>query len=142
MAKETVKAIKTVKAVKVAKADKKVTPVATVVKREYKVFVKNVAQSPLKLRLVANMVRGKKVELAINELTFLNKKGSLFVLKAIKSGMANAKSLHDVAAANLYIKTIAINEATGLKRGRVASRSHVASILKRRAHINLVLAEK
>jgi large subunit ribosomal protein L22 len=137
--------------VKVKKIEEKASTVSTkktevkaasVTKREFKVIVRNVAQSPLKLRLVANMVRGKKADLAIKELSFLNKKGSLFVLKAVKSAVANAKSLADIAADKLVVKTIAINEAPGLKRGRVASRSRVASILKRRSHINLVLAEK
>jgi large subunit ribosomal protein L22 len=119
-----------------AKAEIKTT------KKEFNVIAKNIAQSALKLRLVANLVRGKKVDIALNDLTFLNKKGSAFVLKAIKSGVANAKSLADVSSDKLYVKSIFVNEAPGLKRGRVASRSRVASLLKRRSHINLVLAEK
>lgn len=121
---------------------KEVKKIEQNVKKEFKVFVKNIGQSPLKLRLVANLVRGKKADLAINELSFLNKKGSLFVLKAIKSAVANAKSLADLTADKLVVKSISVNEAPGLKRGRVASRSRVASILKRRSHINLVLSEK
>jgi large subunit ribosomal protein L22 len=130
---------KTEKAAKVIKAPKAEVKVA---KREFKVLVRNVAQSPLKLRLVVNMVRRKGADVAIRELSFLNKKGSLFVLKAVKSAVANAKSLADLTADKLVIKSISVNEATGLKRGRVASRSRVASLLKRRSHINLVLAEK
>ena len=55
------------------------------------VKVKNIAQSPLKLRLVVDLVRGKNAQEALEMLDLLNKKGALIVKKAILSGVANAK---------------------------------------------------
>ncbi|MGI6443793.1 MAG: 50S ribosomal protein L22 [Candidatus Dojkabacteria bacterium] len=106
------------------------------------VKVKNIAQSPLKLRLVVDLVRGKNAQEALEMLDLLNKKGALIVKKAILSGVANAKELHSVDAESLEISKITVDEARILKRTRFESRGRVSRIDKRRSHINLELTVK
>ena len=106
------------------------------------VKVKNIAQSPLKLRLVADLVRGKNAQEALEMLDLLNKKGALIVKKAILSGVANAKELLSVDAESLEISKITVDEARILKRTRFESRGRVSRIDKRRSHINLELTVK
>jgi large subunit ribosomal protein L22 len=152
MAEKTVKTIKKtaeVKATKKAVTTKAAVKVKEVKaeavaqnKVEFKVFVKNAAMSPLKLRLVANLVRGRSVENALNSVEFLNKKGSSFIKKAINSGIANAREQAGVDKKVLYVKSISVGEGDNLKRFQIASRSRVARIVKRRSHINLVLGVK
>ncbi|MHC1716488.1 MAG: 50S ribosomal protein L22 [Candidatus Dojkabacteria bacterium] len=107
-----------------------------------KVKVMNIAQSPLKLRLVADVVRGKKVEDALNSLQLINKKGSPTVMKAILSGVANARDLFSVDKDELTIKSITVDGAPTQKRTRFASRGRVSRIDKRRSNINLELKVK
>jgi large subunit ribosomal protein L22 len=106
------------------------------------VTIKNIAQSPLKLRLVADTVRGKDVEEALAILSLLNKKGTKAVSKAILSGVANAREVHGVDKEDLIVDEIMINEARTLKRTRFQSRGRVSRINKRRSHINLELKVK
>ena len=107
-----------------------------------KVKVKNIAQSPLKLRLVVNVVRGKNAQEAIEILNILNKKGASIVKKAILSGVANARNLYNTDADNLTISKLTVDEASILKRTRFESRGRVSRIDKRRSHINLELTVK
>jgi large subunit ribosomal protein L22 len=107
-----------------------------------KVKMKNIAQSARKLRLVADLVRGKDVEKALEILEFTNKKGALFVKKAINSGVANAIEQHGVDKSALRVKEILVDEAPTFKRGRFAARGRYAVIFKRRSHINLALEVK
>ncbi len=107
-----------------------------------KVQVKNIAESPLKLRLVVDVVRGKNVEEALNLLQLTNKKGVLFVKKALLSGVANARDLFGVDKGDLIVKSIFVDAAPTLKRTRFNSRGRVSRIDKRRSHINLELKVK
>lgn len=106
------------------------------------VTIKNLAQSPQKLRLVADTIRGKEVSDAKATLQFLNKKGSLFVGNALDSAVANAKDKFGWEADNLYISHISVDEAPTYKRSRWVSRGRGTRILKRRSHLNLELSKK
>ena len=107
-----------------------------------KVKVKNIAHSPLKLRLVADTVRGKSVENALDILSLIQRKGKDTVSKAILSGVANARELHGVDKENLEISNIEVGEARTLKRTRFASRGRVSVINKRRSNLYLELKVK
>jgi large subunit ribosomal protein L22 len=107
-----------------------------------KVKMKNIAQSALKLRLVADLVRGADVEKALEILEFTNKKGALFVKKAINSGIANAREKYGVDKSELKVKSISVDEAPTFKRGRFAARGRYSVIFKRRSHLNLELEVK
>jgi large subunit ribosomal protein L22 len=107
-----------------------------------KVKMKNIAQSAQKLRLIADLVRGKDVEKALDILEFTNKKGALFVKKAINSGVANAREKFNVDKDELRVKKILVDEAPTYKRGRFSARGRYSVIFKRRSHINLELEVK
>ena len=75
-----------------------------------KASLKNHRQSPRKVRLLADLVRGKKVDDAVVELTFANKRASTALKKLIDSAVANAENNNQVKRDNLYIKEIAVDK--------------------------------
>jgi large subunit ribosomal protein L22 len=107
-----------------------------------KVKMKNIAQSPQKLRLIVDLVRGKDVQKALDILEFTNKKGAKYVSKAINSGIANAREKYGVDKDELRIKKIFIDEAPTYKRGQFSARGRYSQVFKRRSHINLELEVK
>jgi large subunit ribosomal protein L22 len=113
-------------------------------KAEFKVFVKELPYTPRKMRLVVDVVRGKEVTEALNKLQFLNKKGAKMVIKAIKSGVANAENQAGLSAEDLKVGEIYADESSNkyMKRYQFASRGRIARIVKRRSNLNLVLVEK
>jgi large subunit ribosomal protein L22 len=111
-------------------------------KKIYKSQFKNIAQSPQKLRLVADVVRGKKVLVAFDLLKLLNKKGTNFVEKCLKSAVANASNIDGIGPEELVVSTITVDEAQTLGRVRFASRGRIGSISKRRSHLNIELSIK
>lgn len=106
------------------------------------VKVKDIAQSPQKLRLVADTVRGKQADKALDILMVLNKKGCDIVKKALLSGIASARELHSVDKDELIVSKISVDESRTLKRVRFASRGRTSRITKRRSHLNLELKVK
>ncbi len=111
-------------------------------KKVYKSQYKNAQQSAQKLRLVVDVVRGKRADKAVDLLTFLNKKGSKIVLKALNSAIANAKNLDGITPEKLYITKITVGEATTLKRVIFESRANVSTLNKRRSNLNIELSVK
>lgn len=110
---------------------------------EYVSIQKNVGDSPRKLRLVADMVRGLTPEKAIEILQFTNKAAALPLAKAIKTALANAASSAS-GAANLVFKKIEINEGMKMKRYRVgtAGRGRGRPYKRRLSHIKIVLSDE
>jgi large subunit ribosomal protein L22 len=107
-----------------------------------KASLKNYRQSPRKVRLVADLVRGKKVSQALTELTFLPKRASEVMSKMIASAIANAENNFKVSSDNLIIKEIQVNEGVTLKRYRPRARGVAKRINKRTSNISLSLGEK
>jgi len=107
----------------------------------YKAELKNYRQSPRKVRLVADLVRGKKVDRALVELNFLNKRASLVVKKLIESAVANATHNFKAEKVNLIVKEIRVYEAKTLKRLRAGARGMGFGIKKRSSRILVSLAE-
>ena len=93
--------------------------------------------SPKKVMPVLNMVRGKKVDDAVNFLTFDPTKASKMILKTLNSAVANARQKN--AVDNLYVEKAVADTAPTAKRGRPGSRSHYSRILKRSSHITVVV---
>jgi large subunit ribosomal protein L22 len=104
-----------------------------------KAFLKNYRQSPRKVRLVADFVRGKKVENALQDLQFMPKRASLAISKLISSARANAVNNFKVTE-GLMIKEITVDDGPTLKRHRPVSRGRAHPINKRTSHVNVVLA--
>ena len=103
--------------------------------------LKNYRQSPQKVRLVADLVRGKKVNTALAELNFLNKKASLAIKKLVDSAIANAKHNFNLDKDILFIKEIRVDDGPTLKRWRAGARGRAFPIKKRTSRVLLVLSD-
>ena len=97
--------------------------------------------SPRKARLVADLIRGKKIEEAQDILSFTIKKSSKPLLKLLNSALANAKNNLQLEPANLYISEIRVDEGPKYKRWRARSRGQANPIQKKTSKISLVLDE-
>ena len=106
-----------------------------------KAFLKNYRQSPRKVRLVAGLIRGKKVSEAVVELDFLAKRAGLPIKKLLLSAVANAKSMGREVE-NLYIKELRVDKGIIMKRMMPAAMGTGHRINKRTSHLNILLAEK
>jgi large subunit ribosomal protein L22 len=106
-----------------------------------KAFLKNYRQSPRKVRLVAGLIKGKKVDEALVELNFLAKRAGEPINKLLLSAIANAKQ-QGFDQANLYIKEIRVDKGIVMKRMMPAAMGTGHRINKRTSHVLLVLGEK
>ncbi|NOX40948.1 MAG: 50S ribosomal protein L22 [Alphaproteobacteria bacterium] len=86
--------------------------------------------SPQKLNLVAQMIRGKKVEAALTALTFSKKRISEDVLKTLQSAIANAENNHGLDVDDLIVVEAWVGKNLVLKRGRPRARGRFGKILK------------
>ncbi len=99
--------------------------------------------APRKVRLVADLVRRKKVKDAFNQLNFSQSKAAPIIAKLLKSALSNAKNnLKIKDDADLYIKRIFIDSGPTLKRFRPRAFGRAAMIKKRTSHITIILDEK
>ena len=94
-------------------------------------------QSPRKVRVVADLVRGKSVEEAMDILTYVPKRAGLPLKKLLSSAFANAGK-----ASGLMVKEISVNGGKIMYRRLPKSRGQATTLRKRTSHINIVLAEK
>lgn len=106
---------------------------------EAKAQLNNYRQSPRKVRLVADAVRGKKVEEAITTLSFIPKRSALPLQKLLASALANAKNL-SLPTENLIVKEIKVDAGNTLYRRRPRSRGMANPIRKRTSRISVTLA--
>ena len=109
---------------------------------EVRAVAKDTGVSPRKVRLVVDMVRGKKVDEALTMLRFVSSPTAGVVAKVIKSAAANAESVFQMTSSDLKIVNIFADEARTLKRFRPRSRGRVSPILKRFSHITVIVAEQ
>ena len=93
---------------------------------EVSAILKGVRISPQKARLVADMIRGKKVDNAINMLTFSPKKGAEIMKKVLESAIANAEHNNSADIDDLKIKTIYVDKGATLKRIRARAKGRAA----------------
>jgi large subunit ribosomal protein L22 len=100
--------------------------------------LKNYRQSPRKVRIVADLIRGKTVDHALALLATLPKRVSLPLAKLVKAGVANSKMQPN----ELVISTIQVNGGVVLKRSMPRARGRASQILKRTSHITLGLSRK
>ncbi|TVP51937.1 MAG: 50S ribosomal protein L22 [Halomonadaceae bacterium] len=98
--------------------------------------------SAQKARLVADRVRGKAVEEALNELTFSPKKAAVIIKKALESAIANAEHNEGLDVDELRVATIFVDEGPTLKRIRPRAKGRADRILKRTCHITVTVADK
>jgi len=105
-----------------------------------KAILKNYRQSPRKVRLLADLVRGKKVKEAIATLRFIEKRAALPFIKVIESAVANAKG-QGVAIEALKVRNVAVDKGTVMKRSMPRARGSASRINKRSSHIMVELGE-
>jgi len=98
--------------------------------------------SAQKARLVANLIRGKKVFEAINILTFSPKHGARIIKKLLKSAMANAEEKEAEDVNEMRINQIMVNEGPTWKRFMPRARGRATQIKKRTSHITVTLADQ
>jgi large subunit ribosomal protein L22 len=100
--------------------------------------------SPLKCRLIADLVRDRYVGEALTILQFSKKKkASVIIEKVLRSAVANAQQKSpDVDVDNLYISEVCVNQGPQWKRFRAAPMGRAARILKRTSHVQIYLEER
>lgn len=98
--------------------------------------------SAQKARLVADQVRGKGVEEALDILAFSQKKGATIVKKVLESAIANAEHNDGADVDELKVSTIFVDEGTTMKRIKPRAKGRADRILKRTCHITVKVAEK
>lgn len=99
----------------------------------------NYRQAPRKVRLIADLIRGKSAAQAVNILSLLPKRGAEPMLKLVQSAVANAK---EGSAEQLFISEIQVNGGVVLKRMMPRARGRGAQILKRTSHVTISLSTK
>jgi len=97
--------------------------------------------SPQKCRLVADVVRGQNVGLALSTLRFMPKKGADLVLKALESAVANAEHNHGADIDELKVSRIEIDEAPLQKRFHARAKGRGNRIVKRSSHIAVYVSD-
>ena len=110
----------------------------------YMAKLNNCPTSPRKMRLVADLVRGEKVEKALQILKFSQKEASSRLEKLLLSAIANWQAKNEDASiedAELFVKEIRVDGGSMLKRLRPAPQGRAHRIRKRSNHVTLVLGE-
>ena len=108
---------------------------------EVKAVAKYVRISPQKVRKLIDAVKGKPVEEGLNILKFMPQKAASIVEKIIKSAVANADQYPDMDVDSLVIRNITADQGPTLKRFKDRARGRGTRILKRTAHITVILSE-
>ncbi len=104
--------------------------------------LRNVPTSPRKMRLVADLVRGMDVEMALHVLQFSSKEASNRVYKLLRSAIANWEAKNEgkrIEDSNLYVKEIFVDSGRMLKRVQPAPQGRAHRIRKRSNHVTLVI---
>ena len=98
--------------------------------------------SSRKVRIVADLIRGKNVDEALAIVKFTPKASSEIIEKLLKSAMANAENNHKMDINKLYVAEIYANQGPTLRRIRAAAKGSAVRIRKRTSHITIVLRER
>lgn len=109
---------------------------------EAKAVAKNVRIAPRKVRVVMDLIRGKKVADAFAILKFTPKVGAEAIEKVLKSAVANAENNFDMNVDNLYVSTCFVDQGPTMKRIHPRSRGQAFKILKRSSHITVAVEER
>ena len=100
---------------------------------------KYIRQSPYKMRLVLNLIRGLKVQDALNVLSFTKRKAAREIKQVLESALANAEANYNLNVSDLYISKAIANEGPTLKRFRPRARGRAGKINKRTSHLLIEL---
>ena len=106
-----------------------------------KAILKTYRQSPRKVRLVADTIRGKRVPDALATLSFLEKRAAAPIKKLLESAVANARQNFGTDPDDLAVREITVNKGAVLKRSMPRARGRATPIKKRTSHIAITLSE-
>jgi large subunit ribosomal protein L22 len=109
---------------------------------EAKAYAKYIRMSPRKVRVVLDLIRGKKVGEALAILKHTPRAAAPVVEKVLKSAMANAENNHSMDVTKLYVAETYAGQAPTLKRFRPMDHGKAFRILKRSSHITMILKER
>ena len=109
---------------------------------EVKAIAKNTGVPASKVRPLVDMVRGKRVDEALNLLRFTPTPKAKLVAKVVRSAAANAENNFQMDPADLKIVKIYVDEARSLRRFRARSRGRASPIRKNSSHITVIVAEQ
>ena len=109
---------------------------------EAKAIAKGLRVSPIRARLVIDLIRGKKVDEALNILNNTNKKPALLIKKVLDSAIANAVNNNEADVNTLYVKEARVDAGAVMKRAVPDSRGRIGHNDKRTSHIVIVVASK
>lgn len=104
-----------------------------------KAYLKNYRQSPRKVRLVADLIKGKRVSDALIELAYLPKRSAGSFATLLQSAVANAVTNFAMAKENLVVSDVRVDKGVTLKRSMPRARGSASRINKRSSHITLTL---
>jgi large subunit ribosomal protein L22 len=108
---------------------------------EARAVTKYLRIAPNKARLVADLIRGKRVAEALTVLRFTPKKGARFINKTLQSALASAENTKKMDIDNLIVKTIYVDKGPVLKRWQPRAMGRATPILKRTSHVTVVLSD-
>ena len=109
---------------------------------ETRAYLKGTRLSPQKAGLVANAIRGKSVQDAMDFLIFNKQKGSAVIKKLLESAIAYAENNNKADIDLLSVKSIIVNQGMRLKRMKPRARGRADRIIKPTCHIEIILAEE
>jgi large subunit ribosomal protein L22 len=103
---------------------------------------RNIRVSPRKLNLVAQQIRGQKVDRALNVLSFSQKRIAGVVKKTLQSAIANAENNHDLDVDDLVVKEASVGKNLVMKRFHARARGNAGGIEKFFSQITIIVEEK
>ena len=109
--------------------------------KEVKAIHKYAKISPFKVRLIANQIRYKPVQEALNILSFSNKKAAILVKQVLNSAISNAEHNDGLDIDELQVSSVFVNEGSTMKRIRPRAKGRANRILKRTSHISVGVSE-
>ncbi|EJF86419.1 50S ribosomal protein L22 [Candidatus Bartonella washoeensis] len=108
---------------------------------EAKAVTRTIRVSPQKLNLVAAMIRGKKVNVALADLTFSRKRIAATVKKTLESAIANAENNHDLDIDSLIVAEAYVGKSIVMKRFHVRGRGRTSRIERPFSHLTIIVRE-
>ena len=106
-----------------------------------KAINKNVRSSPRKINILLKNIRGKKVDIAIRDLSFARQRIASEIKKTVQSAIANAENNNQYDIDNLYIKEAYVGKSIVLKRFRARAKGRAAAIKKPYTNLTIILSE-
>ena len=110
-------------------------------KNTVKAINKNLRSSPRKVNILLKNIRGKKVDLAIRDLSFARQRIAFDIKKTVQSAVANAENNNQFDIDNLYIKEAYVGKSIVLKRFRARAKGRAAGIKKPYSNLTIILSE-